>query len=63
MAKRLERPLGGARFGHHIGHLKLAAQRLLDGITDSRARPAFILVAIELARHRDGVEREAIGRV
>ena len=62
MANALSRPFGGARLRHDVGQLDLAAHRLLDGVADAGGAACFVFVAFELARHRDGVEREPVGR-
>ena len=61
IAKALSRPFGGARLAHRVGQPDLAAQRLLDQFADARGAARLVLVAVEFARDRDGVEREAVG--
>ena len=56
------RAFAGDALGHHLGQLEVAGQRLLDRVGDPNGAAALVGVEIELTRHRDRVEREAVGR-
>ena len=58
----LEPRLARGALRHHVGQPQLAAQRALDRIGDAHRAARLVLVVLELARHRDGVEREPVGR-
>src|SRR3984957_20858335 len=46
---------------HPLGQLYVAVQRALDRIGDADGAPSLVVVELELARHRYGVEREPVG--
>ena len=61
-AKALSRAFAAPRARDDFGQPDLAAQRLLDGVGDAARRGAPRPRPFEFARHRDGVEREPVGR-
>src|ERR1700722_3812741 len=46
----------------HFGQPDLASQRLLNVRPNAPPPPQFVLVALESARNKNGVERKAVGR-
>ena len=57
----LDAALGGRARSHRVGQPQFAAQRLLDRIGDAIGAPLLVLVALEFARQRNGVERAPVG--
>ena len=59
--ERFQPRLARGALRHHLRQPQFAAQRALDRIRDAQRAARLILVVLELARDRDGVEREPIG--